>query len=161
VADESLEARLRVLEDERAITRTLYQYGHSLDYGDETAYIDCFTDDGVFEVRRRGKGDVRRVVGRSDRETFVAQHSRAPEAWHKHMVLQPMIEVDGDKARCVSYAVVLLDYEDRPAIKDFARYKDRLRRCEDGKWRFEERVAEAESTLGVPSLAYSRPFRSW
>jgi hypothetical protein len=161
VAEESLEARLKTLEDERSIIQTLYRYGHSLDYGDEEAYVDCFTDDGVFEVRRRVADVTQRVVGRNARRVFVAQHSRAPEGWHKHMVVQPLINVDGDLASCVSYALVLVDHEDRPLVRDFARYKDRLRRCEDGKWRIEERIAESESTLGFPQLAYARPFRPW
>jgi ketosteroid isomerase-like protein len=159
VADGSLETRLRILEDERSIIKTLYQYGHALDYGDEEAYVDCFTDDGVFEVRRRVADITQRVVGKSARRIFVAQHSRAPEGWHKHMVLQPIIDVYGDLARCVSYALVLVDHDDRPLVRDFARYKDRFLRCEDGKWRIEERIAESESTLGFPLLAYARAFR--
>jgi hypothetical protein len=42
VADQSLEARLKILEDERSIIQTLYQYGQSLDYGDEEAYARPF-----------------------------------------------------------------------------------------------------------------------
>ena len=45
--------RLAALEAERAILRTLYRYGHSIDYGLEQEWVDCFTEDGVFDVRRR------------------------------------------------------------------------------------------------------------
>ena len=43
---EQVMKRLDVLENERAILDTLYQYGHSLDYGLEEQYVDCFTSDG-------------------------------------------------------------------------------------------------------------------
>jgi hypothetical protein len=33
----------------------------------------------------------------------------------------------------------------QPNIMAFGRYKDRLRRCPDGRWRFTERVCETES----------------
>jgi 3-phenylpropionate/cinnamic acid dioxygenase small subunit len=46
-----LEARIALLEDEQAILKNLYRYGHSIDYGDEEAWVDCFTEDGVFDVR--------------------------------------------------------------------------------------------------------------
>ena len=50
---EELVRRLAALEAERAILRTLYRYGHSIDYGLEQEWVDCFTEDGVFDVRRR------------------------------------------------------------------------------------------------------------
>jgi hypothetical protein len=49
---QELVKRLAALEEERAILRTLYRYGHSIDYGLELEWVDCFTEDGVFDVRR-------------------------------------------------------------------------------------------------------------
>ena len=36
--------RLAALEAERAILRTLYRYGHSIDYGLEQEWVDCFIE---------------------------------------------------------------------------------------------------------------------
>ena len=43
----SMEERLRLLEDERAILETLYAYGHGLDYGLEDDFMVCWTEDAV------------------------------------------------------------------------------------------------------------------
>ena len=48
-----IESRLALLEAESAILKNLYRYGHAIDYGDEEAWVDCFTEDGVFDVRAR------------------------------------------------------------------------------------------------------------
>ena len=51
-ARDELEARLdTALEAEREIVRTLHRYAHSIDYGDEAAWLDRFTEDGVFDIR--------------------------------------------------------------------------------------------------------------
>ena len=38
----TLEQRLSLLEDKREILRTLHDYGHCLDYGDEAGFMDCW-----------------------------------------------------------------------------------------------------------------------
>src|SRR5262249_35391909 len=48
----TVEDRLDALEAERAILDTLYRYGHTIDYGDEAGWVDCFTTDAVYDVRR-------------------------------------------------------------------------------------------------------------
>ena len=52
-ADLDLATRLKLLEDERAILRTLYRYGHGVDAGEEEAWVDCFTEDGRFFAHGR------------------------------------------------------------------------------------------------------------
>ena len=123
-----LEARLELLEAERAITRTLHRYAHSIDYGDEEGWVDCFTEDGVFDVRSRHAHQLKRLItGREELRAFIARHTRAPELWHKHLLIEPVIDVDGDTATCVSYLAVVMEHEDVPVIRVFGRYRDRLR----------------------------------
>ena len=94
-----LAERLSRLEAERDVLATLYAYAHSIDYGDEEGWVDCFTDDGAFDIRSRvGHYGSRRVVGREELGQFIASHTRAPELWHKHMIVEPVIRVDGDTA---------------------------------------------------------------
>ena len=69
-----------------------------------------------------------------------------------------MIDVDGDKATCVSYLVVVMEHEDVPVLRVFGRYRDRLVRGDDGRWRFRERIAEIESMhAGLPPFVGGRP----
>jgi ketosteroid isomerase-like protein len=158
-ARDDLEARVALLESERAVLKTLHRYGHAIDYGDEEAWVDCFTEDGVFDVRARLSHQPNRVVrGRDELRAFIERHTRAPELWHKHLLVEPLIEVDGDAATVVSYLAVVMEHDDEPLLRVFGRYRDRLVRCPDGRWRFRERIAEVESMRrGLPPFVDGRP----
>jgi ketosteroid isomerase-like protein len=153
-----LERRLQALEDEKLIIETFHRYTHAIDYGDEAGWVDCFTPDGVFEVRsRHAEPTTKRITGREELAAFVSQHTRAPELWHKHIVLQSVVDLDGDSATCMSYMAALVDHDDSPHIKVFGRYDDRVTRCADGRWRIAYRIAEVESSgPGLPRFAYGR-----
>jgi len=156
----ALAARLDLLEAERAILHTLYRYGHAIDYGLEADWVDCFLPDGAYDLRFRAKPQAynplkgtptplgARHEGHAQIRAFVANHTRAPARWHKHVLVEPVIAVTGDTATVQSY-FLRVDHEDegRAAIRSFGRYLDRMKRCPDGQWRFVERVAEIESTL--------------
>jgi SnoaL-like protein len=149
---QELVRRLAVLEAERAILRALYRYGHSIDYGLEQEWVDCFTEDGVFDVRRRVGLASARYEGRAALAAFIAQHTRAPGRYHKHMLMEPVISVNGDQATVQSYFTRLDATRDgRPFIRAFGRYVDRMVQEVDGAWRFKERIAEVESVGEEPS----------
>jgi len=158
-----LEARLAALEAEKAILNTLYQYGHSIDYGLRSNWLDCFTEDGVFELKyaqppsarvaERGYGERTaegyRFAGRAGLTSFIEHHTYAPHAWHKHFLVEPRITVapDGRSATAASYFARLDDRNGERIILAFGRYLDELTLRDDGKWRFVQRTAEIESAL--------------
>jgi ketosteroid isomerase-like protein len=146
---DDLTRRLQALEDERAVLATLYRYAHALDYGDETAWVDCFTADARYELRDPAAvsaADRPRVHhGREDLARFVANHTRAPERFHKHLLVEPVIAVTGDTATASSYFMRVDDRDGVPTIYAFGRYLDALVRSADGRWRFAVRIAEIES----------------
>jgi hypothetical protein len=160
----ALVARLEILEAERAIRRTLDQYGHTIGRGDEAGWLDCFTDAAVFDIRRRigsAEGqpthphpDVRgggakpsiKYSGRAELANFISRHPRPPGRYHKHIVVDPVIDVTGETAAVVSFFMRLDAAPDiTPHLTAFGRYIDRMQRCADGRWRFLERIAEVES----------------
>jgi len=155
-----LEARLELLEAERGVVRNLHRYAHAIDYGDEAAWVDCFTEDGVFDVRSRHPHQLKRLIsGREALAEFVSRHTRAPELWHKHLLVEPLVDVHGpDSASCRSYLAVVMEHDDLPVLRVFGRYLDRLVRGEDGLWRFRERIAEVESMRAdLPPFVDGRP----
>jgi ketosteroid isomerase-like protein len=144
-------ARLQLLEDERAILRTLYRYGHSIDAGQEADWVDCFTEDGRFFAHgRHTTHTALDVTGRPALQALIAEHTRRPYLYHQHGLIEPLISVDGDHATCVSYLTVLMEHEGRPVQRVFGRYLDQLVRGSDGRWRF--RVREAAIDSQAPGL---------
>jgi hypothetical protein len=156
---EQLVRRVALLEDERAILDTLYRYGHTIDYGLEEAWVDCFVDEGIYDIRARdperislrasGVGTPHasgvRYDGHAALGALVARTTRAPGRYHKHCLVEPRITITGDEADATSYWVRIDDVDGSPAFHSFGRYLDRLTRGSDGRWRFRERVVEIES----------------
>jgi hypothetical protein len=151
-----LERRVSALEGERGVLDLLGRYGHAIDYGLEEEWVDCFEPDGTFEMRHRtaesgssqsGRWDAgdRRLEGKAALLSFVERHTRAPDVFHKHVVADPRIAMDGDSATVASYFLFVMEEPGgRIAIGSFGRYRDRVVRGADGRWRFLERVAEIE-----------------
>jgi ketosteroid isomerase-like protein len=141
----SLEERVQRLEDERAIIDRLYAYCTSLDYGHRDEWLDCWTEDGVLAWPHE------RFIGRDEIARAFDGHSHAPEAFHKHVIVDPRVRLNGDQATAESYFTRLNDSPEGPAVRSFGRYLDTLVRCDDGAWRIRERRLERESLIpGAP-----------
>jgi hypothetical protein len=133
---ESMTAREGIME--------LYaRYPHEMDAdnGDEVA--DCFTEDGRFLIS--GQGDFR---SHDEIKELVARTAggRPP-----HLTLNVWIrEVDGEAARAQAYFLLI----DRQSGETVARgkYSDDVVKCDDGRWRFQERRVQFEWT----SESYAR-----
>jgi hypothetical protein len=134
---------LRALRDERDVVRVLYQYAHGLDYGPEATFLDVFTPDGSWQ-RMPGRRPVRRFEGRTGITRMFRDHVHAPDYFHKHVVANPWIDVEGDAATARSYLILVAEHPTGPYVRAFSRCMDRLVRCVDGRWRISERQAELE-----------------
>ena len=160
-----LEERLQAFEDKEAILRTIYQYSHSLDHAlTADDFVDCFTETALWwsstEGRYAGtKGGIR-LEGRDALRTWFMGRGRGTPEWQanrgnsKHYIVGPKIQIDGDEASAESYMLAVRDGKDGPYIWAMARYFDRLIRCDDGRWRFQERHLARE---GAAVEAQSRP----
>jgi ketosteroid isomerase-like protein len=134
-----LEERLLALEDERAILSTLYRYGHSLDSGDEESWMDLWTP-----TARLYWPQTDFISGTEMFAKVFRAHTHAPEKFHKHFLIDPLISIEGDRATAQSMFTRLDGYDGVPKLRSFGRYLDVLLRCPDGRWRFDERLTEIE-----------------
>jgi len=143
----ALAARLRILEDERAILEILHRYGHAMDYGPDREFVSCFTVDGVWEVRMRLSKAGFTCRGQDEiAASLAAQMSvRVPALYAKHIVMDPRMILDGDRASVVSYFLRVEPTNDGPTrIVASGRYLDQMERADDGCWRFRHRIAEID-----------------
>ena len=141
---------LQLLLEERAILRALHEYAHAMDYGDEAAWVAAFTDDAVFDVVEVVGGKrVHREDGAGDLAAYVAQYPKPP-AFRKHVVVDPVIDVDlaAGTATVVAFWLLLQrdDATGHPVTTAFGRYRDSWAKV-DGRWRIRERLADVEATL--------------
>lgn len=136
---QSLEQRVQRMEDESAIRRILVQYGAFLDSRDYAGYAGLFARDGVWV------GGFGRFTGPAAIQKMLVDNLGAPEpGWVNkssfHLLSNPMIEVDGDRAHVTSkYLFVTKSDEDKPAPMLAGRYVDEFVR-EGGQWKIAKRT---------------------
>jgi hypothetical protein len=139
--------RIAALEAVQAVLDTLYRYGHTIDYGLRDDWLDCFDAGGVFEILHRGQRKAR-YEGREQLTRFIAAHTAAPDAYHKHLLVEPRVHLGPDTEDDSYFVRVDDDADGAPVVHGFGRYRDRLVHCSDGRWRFAERVAEIDAFDG-------------
>lgn len=153
-ADAELERRIQALEDEQAIRTTLQAFAHAMDAGDPEAWLDCFTPEASYdvEVGAQTGGDDRssRTRGRAELQAFAEARQPTGDARRRHLVAEPTITVAGNEASATSYFVRVEWFAGDPAprqpfVRSFGRYVDRFVRCDDGRWRIAERVAQVDA----------------
>lgn len=126
-----LEARIQRLEDLHEIGQLRARYCQYLDDGRWDELVDLFAEDGRFV-------GLSTATGRAAlRDFFPALQEGPLKAWW-HFSSNETIELEGDVATGETWL-------DQPCVVDgrahiaAGRYTDRIRRCDDGVWRFEER----------------------
>lgn len=146
---------VQALVDERAIVRLLHDYGHHIDYGRDVEWLGLFVPDARYVLRYRA-GLVPQSIGAPDQvgddlvyrgpelAGFIAAHGHAPDRWHKHVVTNWLIDLDGSRASVASYFLRVDATDGGARIVAGGRYLDNVVRSADGRWRFAERVAEIE-----------------
>jgi ketosteroid isomerase-like protein len=138
---DSIEQRLRRLEDRDAVWRLFMTYKEHLDQRNFEAYASLFTDDAVWIGnlgKCHGPAQIEDMLIKT-LEVFASDHERA-----HHLVLNPVIDIDGDTATAKSnWAFVTRSDTDAPVLSMLGTYYDELRRTEDG-WKFSRRVAYSD-----------------
>jgi hypothetical protein len=129
----------------------LYAYGAAIDYGREEEFLDCWTETAVLVWTPTPERDVgyveRRLEGRDAIAEAFRGHTHAPAMFHKHLLFQPQIRLDGDRASVASGFARVDESAGGPVLRSFGRYLDELVRCRDGRWRFAQREAFIENSV--------------
>src|SRR6187399_2798794 len=139
LAQPTLEQRVQRMEDESAIRRMLIEYGAFLDAKDYRSYAALFAPDGVWQ------GGFGTFTGPAAIEAMLTANLGAAEARfvnkaNFHMLTNPLITLDGDRAHVESkYLFWTRSPDDRPTPLLAGRYVDEFVR-EDGRWKIARRT---------------------
>jgi uncharacterized protein (TIGR02246 family) len=140
---EELEVELARLKDREAILDLLYAYCHAIDGGDTEGWLDCFTEDAAWVVWFvQGDDPIYDMHGRDEIRGYIEPVHAAGPAGANHLTVNPrVLAIDGDEATAASYYVTARFQNDVLDVTGTGRYKDKLVRCSDGRWRIKERLA--------------------
>jgi ketosteroid isomerase-like protein len=151
---QSLEERLRAVEDRLAIEQVLMRYAAALNTDDADGYVSLFTPDATFELRRQSgeppflgpfKGrDALRKQWFPDAPTSTSRGTRFGPM--RHVTTNYEIDVTGDTATVRAFFIEVVSNgantppgSNPPTIHAMGRYEDELVRV-DGRWLFSKRV---------------------
>ena len=135
----SLEARLQRLEDIQEITSLFMSYRRTLDEREFATYAELFAPEGEWTGNLgsyTGPAAIKQMLEDSVGTAFAVESGN-----DFHLVANPDIEVDGDRATASStWVFVTRDGDDRPQVSLLGHYTDVLARTPEG-WRFLRREA--------------------
>ena len=135
----ALEARVQRIEDREAIHGLFMRYRECLDEKDFSGYAALFAEDGEFVAAggtAKGRAGIEELVDgmRGSLLTAVIGDDL-------HIVVNPEISVDGDRATARSTWIYVVRGDDGgPTLCKVGHYEDELVR-ESGTWRFARRFA--------------------
>ena len=139
---QSLEERLRRLEDILAIQQLFIDYGLALDAGDLDRYAQLFAIQGTVNL-----GPIGRATGRSEIQALMAQTLKGLVGSSFHIVSSPQINLHGDTATSqVMWTVIHRDKNGQPQVTMIGKHLDELIR-ENGEWKIQSR----QGTVDIPS----------
>lgn len=147
--NDSIEARLRHLEDLTSIHQLFIDYGIALDAGDFTTYANLFARDGELLLGPMGRATGPRAIEELMRRTL---DGKIGDSFH--IISSPQVSIDGDRATAqVTWTVIHRDKSGQPRLTMMGKHHDELVR-EDDRWKFLRRsgTVDIPSAYGAPNL---------
>lgn len=147
-----MDPALRDLADRIAILDLMHRYARSVDEQDWTLFSSCFTTDALLDYTAVGGIQGPLAVVRAWLAEVLPSFALV-----QHLVTNVEVEIDGDRARCRSYLLNPMGFENEEGevvvFLEGGIYRDQLVRTDQG-WRISERRIEPTfSTRHHPILA--------
>jgi hypothetical protein len=146
---------LQKLADKLAIREVLERYMRHNDDGAADQIAELFDEKAILQVIGRfivGRAAIRDLYRRDrdrDPSPWTAQGELLKQPASVHISSNPIIDVDGDVATSeLDFLVVRRNDEGRAVNSLVGRYRDRLRRLEDGRWVITSRVGVSVARPG-------------
>lgn len=124
-----------------ALQELFARYAHTVDGYDAEGWVDCFTEDGIFEVE--GGGSRLQFRGREALLEFVQAHIQLLPGT-RHVMTGHLAEIEGNEA---SHRCTLTGFLTRPGkVYTFASgwYESKLKKV-NGQWKIAHRIAHCDN----------------
>lgn len=134
----AMEARLRLVEDEREVARLVASYGPLVDSGDADAVAALWTPDGVYDVDglyMQGRDDIVAMVRSRTHQGFIASgcaHFQGPVH----------VTVNADEATAAGYSLLILSQDSGFRVHRATAHHWRFVRTGEG-WKASRRTSRA------------------
>lgn len=125
----SLEARVQRLEDREELKELRARYCYCVDTEDWESFFDLFTDDPVLDFGGMGVYE-----GRDGLEEFTREFVDAQLQGSAHMLTNPILDIDGDRATGKWYVEAPITFADGSGAWRQGYYRDEYRRV-DRTWK--------------------------
>jgi hypothetical protein len=125
-----------------AIQELCARYCHTIDSQNSKGWADCFTPNGIFEF------DGSAVQGHAALYEYAEVHARVMRC--RHMTINHLYEIHGDRATGTSTTIVTLATEGGYKILGQGAYEDRLVK-EANEWRFDYRCVQTDRLVTDPA----------
>ena len=136
---ETVQDRIRKLEDREAIRQLLMDYGVFLDRRDFNAFSQLFAEKEGEWIGGLGKAKGQQAVLKL-MEDSIGKDTKGSGAGNYHIFTNDMISIDGDQAKAITKWMFVVQGEtSRPQPFYLGHYEDTIVR-EGGRWKFLRRV---------------------
>ena len=142
LADNDLERRIAVIEDNLAIQEVVYNYCFKQDQRDIEGFLNLMNEDVVLRFRGWGL----EVKGKEALKKYFLEEVFAGHEYNMHQITNLTIKVDGETAQCEAYLALRSSADGEPQEAGI-RYMMQLRK-EDKKWGLSEINCEVVTWKG-------------
>jgi hypothetical protein len=147
-----LEGNVRLWIDKLEIRDVIERSVRHIDDGDAAALADLFDEKGVMQLAGTvfvGQASIRKMFsGGAGKPKWTEPGELLKQPGSTHLTTNPVIDVDGETATAETDMITFKrDESGRAKITLLARYRDRLRRCEEGRWLI---VSRTGVSIAVP-----------
>jgi ketosteroid isomerase-like protein len=132
----SVEARLRALEDRLAIYQVICGYGYAVDGLNADAVGSCYVEDGIYAVGDIGAFEGRERIAAITRDPG---HRQLVATGCAHMSSLPHVVVKGDRATATCHTMVAMHNKDGFYIGRLSASRLELARQSQGDWKIVHR----------------------
>ncbi|MGO8862938.1 MAG: nuclear transport factor 2 family protein [Acidimicrobiales bacterium] len=146
------EALLATWLDKLAIREVVERSMRCVDDQAGDSLAELFEADAVFQAAGTvfaGREAIRAMFGAAEPQPWTAPGELLKQPGAAHRGANPIIDVEGDSATAETDLLVIeRDDAGRAKIKLVARYRDRLRRAQDGRWLITNRTGVSVARPG-------------